>query len=189
MSYQNFKQAIAINKAGQQRLKKICPTLNNDSGIYVFYRHEICTYAYIGQAVDIGRRCANHLTEYDHIANSLKSRGLYSEENKGGWKLSFFNCPKDKLDEKERESIQTAIDKGYVLYNVTAGGQNIGKHDINERKANKGYQDGLKQGYLNCKKEMLNYFTKYLDFSIKKNTNKIKERKFQQFKEWLNNDK
>ena len=188
MSYQNYKKAIAINKSCQQRLKKICPTLNNESGIYMFYRQEICSYAYIGQAKDIGRRCADHLTEYDHIANSLKSRGLFSEDNKGGWKLRFFNCPIEQLNDKERETIQTALDKGFVLYNVTSGGQNQGKTDINERKAGKTYRDGLKQGYANCRKEITEMFEKYLDFAIKGKNNKIKERKIKEFKEWLENE-
>ena len=54
-----------------------------------------------------------------HIDRSMKAHGLYSEDNKNGYKIDFFHCPVSQLDEKEREYIQKAIDAGWIVKNKT----------------------------------------------------------------------
>jgi hypothetical protein len=46
----------------------------------------------------------------------------------------------------------------------------------------------LKQGRKNAVREVKVFFDKYLDFSIKDKPTKIKERKYNEFKEWLNDE-
>jgi hypothetical protein len=43
----------------------------------------------------------------------------------------------------------------------------------------------LKQGRKNAVREVKVFFDKYLDYSVKGVSNKIKERKYNEFKEWL----
>ena len=59
---------------------------------------------------------------------------------------------------------------------------------IGEKKPTKLYSDGLLQGDKRTKRKVKEYFDKYLDFSIRLPSNKIKERKYNEFKEWLNNE-
>lgn len=49
----------------------------------------------------------------------------------------------------------------------------------------KGYYDGVKQGQKKATEQVRTYFDKYLDFAIKPPTNKIKERKAEEFKKFL----
>lgn len=63
MDYQKFKKAKAIEKKNKERLLKVNPKLNEDSGIYFLTRIDEngFKYAYIGQAVHILTRLAQHL--------------------------------------------------------------------------------------------------------------------------------
>jgi hypothetical protein len=65
------------------------------------------------------------------------------------------------------------------------GSQGVGKFGIADKKEAKGYRDGVKFGEEKCLKKIKEYFNKYLDFTIKGKTNKIKERKFEVLKEIL----
>lgn len=185
----NYKQVFARKQNCVQRIKKLCPSITRDSGIYVFSRKDEngINYAYVGQAKHLLDRCASHLLGFQHIDLSIKKHGLYSEDNPTGYTLSFSIYPESELDNKERLYIHHYASLGYQLRNNTLGGQDSGKVVI-EQKAAKGYREGLAQGYKNCKKEIVEIFTKYLDCTIKDKTNKIKERKLNEFKEWLEND-
>lgn len=192
----NYKRKYALEAKAKRELIAYNPHIAEFSGIYQFYREDIdnghCVY--IGQAKHLLTRLAEHLTarilnkgECSHIDNSLYNRGLYNEENKDGWKIKFDYYDISKLDEIERNEIAEAQAKGYYLYNITNGGQNAGKYDINERRQTKlkRYKHGKEQGYQKAQAEVRNYFDKYLDYTIKGKPNKIKEKKLQQFKEWL----
>ena len=76
-------------------------------------------------------------------------------------------------------------DKGFELYNITNGGQNEGKTDINERKATKTYRDGLEQGRKNTQKEIAHLFEKNLTYSINGTPNKNKEKAYEKFKKFI----
>ena len=96
--------------------------------------------------------------------------------------------PKQLLDEKERFYIELYKSKeNGECYNVESGGT-LGKEIIGERKEPKNYREGIAQGRKNAIKEIKVFFEKYLDFAIKGKYNKIKERKFNEFKEWLNSE-
>ena len=62
----DYKQILAIQRANEERIKKISPIINHESGIYLFYRNneegEFCVY--VGQAKDLLQRTAQHLTGY-----------------------------------------------------------------------------------------------------------------------------
>ena len=77
------------------------------------------------------------------------------------------------------------LKEGRQTYNVGYGGQKTKDSQIREQKPNRGYLDGLKQGRKNAVRELKVFFDKYLDFQIRQPSNKIKERKYNEFKEWL----
>lgn len=172
----------------EMQIKEICPEINNQSGIYVFYRideNEI-KHCYVGQAKHLLERTASHLGEYDRIALSLKKRGFYSDKNLHGWRLLFRFCPTEQLDELEKETIKAYADKGFQLYNKTAGGQGQGKSSFDNRKPSKTYYDGLEQGRKNAQKFVANLFEKHLDYKPKSDKlNKNQEKAMQKFKEFL----
>ena len=70
------------------------------------------------------------------------------------------------------------------MYNIESGGT-VGKEIIGDRKPSKGYYDGLAQARKKTKEEIRVFFDKYLDYSIKGKPNKIKERKLQEFTDYL----
>lgn len=190
---QNLKKAKAIEYKNRQRLLKVNPNLNDESGIYFLLRTDEngFKYAYIGQArTSILQRLASHLSGYQqHIDLSLKSHKLYSEENSHGWKVEFLNFPPDELDEKEKFYIKKYADAGYQLRNVSVGGQgsNRDSGQIGERKPSKGYRDGIKQGRTNLARELSAIIDKHLTVSIKpeKQGNKVSVRMFDKFWELL----
>ena len=187
----------------QDRLNKMCEylyvynnALTDKPGIYIFTRlsqpnkdGSTCKYIYVGQAIKVIDRIAQHMIGFEQrIDISLKNRGLYYQSNPYGWRINVKYCDKSELDNLERQTITNAIEKGYTLYNITSGGQNSGKTDINQRAAVKTYQDGLKQGYENCLAVIKNYFNKYLDVIYKADCNKkdgtLKEIYLQKMKEF-----
>lgn len=207
MSFSDFDPKKRKYLKAQERFNFTCECLyayNNElkaePGIYIFTRvtspnKEGFTqkYIYVGQAVKVVDRIAQHMVSFgQRIDISLKNRGLWYPTNPYGWKIHAKYCNKSELDQMERQTITNSIAKGYTLYNITSGGQGEGKKDINERAAIKTYRDGLKQGYNNCRKEVQEFFNKYLDVvmkpdSLKKDgtTKEIYLKKEQEFKELI----
>lgn len=184
----SLKQRKYLDKI--RRLNRVCEYLyaydnriNETPGIYVFTRVNPKTkdgtqrkYVYIGQAISLVDRVANHLLQFkQRIDISLKTRGLWYPSNPYAWKIDVYYCNEDELDQKEREFIKAAQEQGYELYNITSGGQDEGKEDINQRQAGKGYRDGLAQGYSNCLKDIRELFDKYLDYDVKRNESSLKK--------------
>ena len=183
---QNYRQIFARQKQCEGILKKACPNINHNSGIYFLLREEEGhRYGYIGKGKDVLRRMCSHLSGYQQRVDiSLRKRGFYSKENEGGWKLNVLYFPEHLLDEKERYYIELYRKSGTILYNVESGGT-INKEIIGERKAPKTYQDGLRQGDKRTKRKVKEYFEKYLDVMIRQPSNKIKEKKYNEFISWL----
>lgn len=192
MSYQNFRQVKAIEQKNKKRLLEVNPGLDDESGIYFLTREDEngFRYAYIGQAVHILTRLAQHLVGYQHIDLSLKKHGLYASDNPYGWKVNFSYYPTDMLDEMEQKWIKQYADKGYQLRNKTSGSQGEGKSQIADYRPQKGYHDGLKQGRLNLARELSSIAEKHLKIEIRddKKNNKISQKQFEKFKELLNAD-
>ena len=182
----NYKRLFAIQKNIGETLKKACPSIGTNSGIYFYIREDSNgKYAYIGKASNLLERNISHLQGYQQrIDVSLKKRGFYSNNNLGGWKLNVLCFPKHQLDKAEQYYIDLYKKNGYNLYNIESGGT-TGKSDINERKLGKGYHDGITQGKKKILEQVKTYFDKYLDFTIKGTPNKIKERKFKEFEDFL----
>lgn len=191
----NYKQVWAKQKATRERIVKLCPSINNNSGIYIFTRTDEngIRYAYVGQAKHLLSRCAQHLLGYQHIDLSIKKHGLFSDKNEYGYTLDYVNLPENQLDDAEREYIQKYANLGFQLRNATLGGQDSGKEVI-DSKTPKGYHDGLKQGYENARKEIKELFDKYLMVSVKNQEDTFKkdgtvkevyQRKYNEFLEWL----
>lgn len=186
----NYKQIFAKQKQYEDIVKKACPSIDNRSGVYFYTRTDLVTgekFAYIGLAKRLLARCCQHMLGYQHIDISIRKRGLYSKENEGGWKLNCLHFPEHLIEEKERFYIEQYQKANITLLNIEGGGRQ-GKVDIAERKPTKTYTDGLNQGRKNAVKEVKVFFDKYLDFSVKLPSNKIKERKYNEFKEWLDED-
>ena len=192
-NYQNIAKAKAIEKSNKQRLLKVNPKLDDESGIYFLTRtdEDNISYFYIGQAVHILTRLAQHLVGYQHIDLSIKKRGLYSADNPYGWKVNFMHYPKSELDKWEQYWILEYTKRGYQCrYNKTGGGQGEGKEKINEFRPAKGYRDGIKQGKINLARQLSSIAEKHLKIEIRedKKNNKVSQKQFEKFKELMNED-
>lgn len=168
--------------------------MNDRSGIYFLLREDEngFRYAYIGQAVHILSRLASHLVGYEqHIDLSLRKHKLYDKEkNPCGWRVGFLNFPESQLDEKEKYYIKLYADKGYQLRNVSLGGQgeNRASGSIGDRKAPKGYLQGVQQGRLNLARELSNIASKHLTIKLKpgKENNKVSQKQYAKFMALIN---
>lgn len=189
----NYKQVFAIKKQNEERIKKLCPKATHTSGIYFIYREQNgFKFGYVGQATkSLLSRLGEHLNGYkQHIDLSIRKYGLYDKvKNPFGYKIAIIcYCTPEQCDEKEQEFIKKYANEGWQLRNSTTGSQGEGKQSIIENKSTKGYREGVAFGELKSKREVKVFFDKYLDFIIKDKPNKVKERKYNEFKEWLENE-
>ena len=186
----NYRQIMAIRKANEDKIRKMCPTVSEKSGIYVFWRIDEngFKYSYVGQAKNLLKRLAEHLSGYQHIDCSIKKHKFYDEEsNPYGYHVEIIEeCAEEALDEREQYWIKWNADNGYQLRNKTTGSQGEGKSALGEGKSNRGYRDGLVQGRKNTQKEIKELFDKYLTYDIKGKPGKIKQRKYDEFTAFLN---
>lgn len=157
----DYKKLYAVNIP---RIKKLCPSMNERSGIYVFTRESEngIKHAYIGQAKNLLNRAAGHLDGYQRIDNSIRKRGLYDDiKNQFGWRLIIHcYCEIDKLDEKEQQTILDYGLAGFQLYNLTDGGQGEGKEVIGDN-GRGGYRKGKAEGEKKAIKELATLIHKY----------------------------
>lgn len=189
MNYQSIRQAKAIEQNNKKRLLEVNPKLDEESGIYFLTRIDEngFKYAYIGQAVHILTRLAQHLVGYQHIDLSLKKHKLYSKSNPCGWKIGFLHFPKSELDKQEQHYIKAYADYGYQLRNKTSGSQGEGKAQIDDYKPSKGYRDGIQQGRKNLAKELSHIAEKHLKIEIRedKRYNKVSQKQYEKFMDLL----
>lgn len=185
MNYQSISQAKAIEQNNKKRLLEVNPKLDEESGIYFLTRIDEngFKYAYIGQAVHILTRLAQHLVGYQHIDLSLKKHKLYSKSNPCGWKIGFLHFPKSELDKQEQHYIKAYADYGYQLRNKTSGSQGEGKAQIDDYKPSKGYRDGIQQGRKNLAKELSRIAEKHLKIELRedKANNKVSQKQYEKF--------
>lgn len=183
----NYKKVFAIKKQNEQRILKLNSKVPNRSGIYIFTRHEDgFGFAYIGQAVNLLERTASHLNGYEsHIDRSLKTHGLFNDNNVNGWDLNFIECEISEMDDFETKYVLKyggINGLGYQLRNKTTGSQGKGKKSIVDTER-KGYNQGLKKGYENARKDLQGWF-KYLKVETLKD-GKLNERMLQRFNEFI----
>ena len=189
MDYRKLKEIKAKESRNKKRLLDVNPKLDEKSGIYFLTRTDENgeNQFYIGQALHIISRLAQHLSGYQYIDISLKAHGFYSEENPYGYKVNFLHFPQDELDEKEKYYIKQYLDKGWISKNKTAGGQGKGKVQIAEYKPSKGYRDGLLQGKITLARELSHIIDKHLVISLKpgKENNKTSQKQLEKFYELI----
>lgn len=189
MDYNKFKQAKAIEAKNKKRLLEVNPYLNEGSGIYFLTRTDEngFKYAYVGQAVRLLTRLAQHMVGYQHIDLSLKKHGLYSEDNPYGWKVDYSVCEQKMLDEKEQYWIKQYADLGYQLRNKTSGSQGEGKTQIDDYRPQKGYRDGIQQGRKNMARELSSIAEKHLKIELRadKANNKVSQKQYEKFMDLL----
>lgn len=185
----NYKQIYAIQKTNERRIKIFNADIPERSGIYIFFREDNgFKYAYVGQAKNLLKRTAEHLSGYQHIDLSLKKHGLFNENNSTGYKLWYTEVSIPDLDEKERYYIQLMADKGYQLRNNTIGGQDNGKAALDIGKSPKGYYDGLKQGYKNAQRDVTKWM-KHLIVRIKSDKpHKVQEKALAKLMEFVSEE-
>ena len=188
----NIAKAKAIEQENKKRLLKINPQLNDESGIYILTREDEngFRFAYIGQAMHILSRLANHMVGYkQHIDLSLRKHKLYSESNPYGWKVEHMNVPLDQLDEQDKYYIRFYAENGYQLRNVSLGGQgeNRSSGSIGDRKQPRTYLAGVQQGKKSLAKELSSIAEKHLTIAVKpeKQGNKVSERQRDKFMELI----
>ena len=190
MGKPNYKQIYAIEKKNLEKLLAVNPKLDDGSGIYFLTRTDEngFRYAYIGQAVHILTRLAQHLVGYQHIDLSLKKHGLYAGNNPYGWKIGFLHFPKQELDKQEQHYIKAYADYGYQLRNKTSGSQGEGKAKIDDYRPAKGYRDGLEQGKKNLARELSSIAEKHLKIEIRadKANNKVSQKQYEKFMSLMN---
>lgn len=191
----NYRKIYAMRKQNEEKILRLCPEAKQASGIYCFYRidENNFRFCYVGQASkdNLLSRCASHLEGYkQHIDLSIRKYGLYDEEkNPYGYKLMVLcYCSADECDEKEQFFIRKYADDGWQLKNVEIGGKS-GKTDMNERKPSKGYREGVAQGRKQTQKEIAKLFEKNLIYEINGKPNKNKEKAYQKFTDFLNENK
>jgi hypothetical protein len=183
----NYRQIYARKAECEKRIKEVCPECPNTSGIYFLIREEGgFKYAYIGKARHLLSRLAQHLSGYQHIDLSLKKHGLFSNENPHGYKVNFLEFPESVLDDMEQKYIKQYANAGYQLRNVESGGTN-GKTDIGERRAAKGYLQGVAQGYMNARKDIAHLFKLHLEYKPKREPPTVNQQKaLQKFADFIN---
>lgn len=184
--YRNIARAKAIERQNKERWLKVNPHLDDGSGIYIMTRtdEDGIRYAYVGQAVHILTRLAQHLAGHEqHIDLSLKKHKLYGPDNPTGWKVGFMSCPIEKLDEMERYHVKRCASLGFQLRNKTGGSQGEGKRQIDEYRPQKGYHDGLRQGRKNMARELSHIIDTHLTVGLKpeKANNKVSQRALEKF--------
>lgn len=189
MDYNKFRQAKAIEAKNKKRLLEVNPYLNEGSGIYFLTRTDEngFKYAYVGQAVHILTRLAQHMVGYQHIDLSIKKHGLYSKQNQNGWKIDFNSYPEVVLNEMEQLFIKEYADRGYQLRNKTSGSQGEGKTQIDDYRPQKGYRDGIKQGRKNMARELSSIAEKHLKIELRadKANNKVSQKQYEKFMDLL----
>lgn len=164
-------ERLAIERQNVERILQICPEMQDRSGIYFFYRADEngeVIARYIGKSeTSILKRCASHLQGVkQHLDLSIKSHGLYSEDNPTGWRVMALEyCAPNLCNERERKHIQYCQRLFIELYNIESGGT-TGKTNINERKAFKGYRKGVEYGRYKLSQE-LQTTLKYLNIAPK----------------------
>ncbi len=185
MDYSKFRQAIAIEKKNKEKFLKVNSELDDGSGIYILTREDEngFRYAYIGQAIHILTRLAQHLVGYQHIDLSLKKHGLYSIENPYGWTVDSYSYPNDTLDSQEQYWIKKYADMGFQLRNKTSGSQGEGKAQIDDYRPAKGYREGILQGKKSLARELSSIAEKHLEIRLKseKQGNKVSEKQLSKF--------
>ena len=188
-----MRQIKAIENQNKKRLLKVNPKLDERSGIYFLLREDEngFKYAYVGQAVHTLSRLASHLVGYEqHIDLSLRKHKLYDKEkNPYGWRVEFLNFPESQLDEKEKYYIKLYADKGYQLRNVSLGGQgeNRASGSIGERKAPKGYMQGIQQGRKNLARELSSIAEKHRSRKLREDkvNNRVSQKQYEKFMDLL----
>jgi hypothetical protein len=189
----NYRQIMAMRKGYENQIRKLCPDVTENSGIYVFWRIDEAGFkhAYVGQALHLCKRLVDHMLGYQYIDNSIRSHKLYDKEtNPYGYHIDIIEeVPKEDLDERERYWIKYYADSGHQLKNQTIGGQDGKKSALGDGKSTKGYRDGLAQGRKNTQKEIAKLFEKNLTYEINGKPNKNKEKAYQKFTDFLNENK
>lgn len=185
----NYRQVFAMKKQREDTIRKMCPKITNGSGIYMFYRVDESGIrrAYVGQALHLCERCAAHLGEFDHLGLSLKKWKAYDPvDNPHGWQLTFGPCPVAELDKREIATIKHVADRGYQLYNISSGGQGVGKKITGDYKRPKTYMQGVERGYIKASKEISHLFDLHLKVSKKSDRpNKNQDKALEKFQAFL----
>lgn len=191
----DWRQRKAIEAKNKERIKAICPSITENSGIYVFYRLDEngIKHAYVGQAQHLLTRCAEHLAGYtQHIDLSIRKWKLWSIDNPTGWRLTATEFPPEQLDKAEQENIKCFAESGHQLKNVNLGGQGSARisGQIGQQKPPKGYRDGIAQGRKNLARELSAIADKHLEIRVKpeKAGNKVSEKQFEKFNFLLRNE-
>ena len=166
--------------------------IKSECGIYIFWRideHSI-RYAYIGQSVNCYQRVVQHCTLFNqYIDLSIHKHGLYSAEiNPYGYHIEILEyCSPEQLNESEYNYCLKYARDGYQMRNQTSGSQGKGKFSLDtERKCNKGYREGVKDGKLKLIKEINQLLSKGLIIQIQDKITKNKQKALTKLLDLLN---
>lgn len=136
---------------------------------------KICgkTFETVGSRITCSPECAK-----------ANQRNLAKESNR---KRSGIPVKKFK-----RNTVKLYADKGYQLRNVSLGGQgeNRASGSIGERKAPKGYMQGIQQGKKVLARELSSIAEKHLKIEIRddKKHNKVSQKQYDKFMDLISED-
>lgn len=160
----NYRQIYAIKAENKRRILAVCPDMDNASGIYVFTREDEngFKYAYVGQAVNLLERAADHLSGYLRIDLSIKKHGLYDPIKKPyGWNIGeIHKCSIETLNDEEQRVIRRYAFAGYQMRNETTGSQGEDKKALGDHER-KGYLLGKHEGAAKATAEIGALIAKY----------------------------
>lgn len=187
----NYRKIMAMKAEYKRQIQKLCPSVTNNSGIYVYWRIDENNFkhAYVGQALHLLDRLISHMFGYKmYIDTSLRAHKLYDEEkNPYGYHIDVLEeCSEEELDERERYWIKYYADSGHQLKNKTLGGQDDKKAVLGEGKSPKGYREGLERGYQNARRDVAKLFEKNLTYSINGKLGKRNQAAYDKFAEFIN---
>lgn len=187
----NYKKLYAVRAENENRIRRLCPEIEDGSGIYVFSRKDEngFKFAYVGQAKNLLKRTAEHLSGYQHIDLSIKKHGLYDAVKRPyGWQLEVYcRCSECLLDSAEQGAIKQYADLSYQLRNETTGSQGAGKKSLVDR-GRGGYLKGKREGEIKAAREIGAAIEKYTTGLTSKG-GKIADRKTAELIELLRSEK
>lgn len=190
MTNRNYRKLYAVRAENENRIRRLCPEITVGSGIYVFTREDEngFKFAYVGQAKNLLKRTAEHLSGFQHIDLSIKKHGLYDAEKRPyGWKLEVYcRCSECLLDSAEQGAIKCFAEFGYQLRNETTGSQGAGKKSLSDR-GRGGYLKGKREGEVKATREIGAAIEKYTTGLTSKG-GKIADRKTAELKERLRSE-
>lgn len=126
MTKQRFDEIKKMDEAIRVNLLKLCPTLTDDPGIYVWFRTDEngIGFCYVGKSKAVLTRQVQHVHGHEStIDMGLDQYHLYdSVDNPYGYRVCMIPCALEDLNKMEQKYILHCARRGWQVLNRTTGG-------------------------------------------------------------------